>query len=79
MQKITFILGILLLLVFTNAKKYNKAEFEKRLKELQKLSQEKTNGWQLVTNLKTTYFTIATTIKRKTKSKARQELQKPKL
>lgn len=64
MQKITFILGILLLLVFTNAKKYNKAEFEKRLKELQKLSQEKTNGWQLVTNLKTTYFTIATTIKR---------------
>ena len=64
MQKITFILGILLLLVFTNAKKYNTAEFDTRLTELKKLSQEKTNGWQLVTNLKTTYFTIATTIKR---------------
>ena len=64
MQKLSFILGILLLLVFIQSKKISKAEFERQFKQLQALSKEKTNGWQLVTDLKTDYTTIATSIRK---------------
>lgn len=64
MQKLTIIFGILLLLVFVQSKKVSKAEFERQFKQLQQLSKEKTYGWQLVTNLKTDYVTLATNIKK---------------
>lgn len=62
MQKL--IIGILLLLVFTQAKKISRGEFERQFKQLQALSKEKTYGYQLVTDLKTDYVTTATNIRK---------------
>ena len=62
MQKLTLLLGFLLLLVLSQSKKVSKAEFERQFQQLKALSKEKTNGWQLVGNMKTDYFTISTSL-----------------
>ena len=62
MRKITFIIGLLLLIAVSHSKGISKEEFYRQFQQLKDLSKTKTNGWQLVSSMNTEYFTIATSL-----------------
>ena len=62
MRKITFIIGLLLLMALSYSKGISKEEFYRQFQQLKDLSKTKTNGWQLVSSMNTEYFTIATSL-----------------
>ena len=64
MQKISFVLLLLSLFAISESLGISRAEYERQFKRLQDLSKEKSFPYQLVSNMKTEYVTIANTIKK---------------
>ena len=64
MQKISFVLLLLSLFALSESLGISRAEYERQFKRLQDLSKEKSFPYQLVSNMKTEYVTIAKTIKK---------------
>ena len=64
MQKISFVLLLLSLFALSESLGISRAEYERQFKRLQDLSKEKSFPYQLVSNMKTEYVTIANTIKK---------------